>query len=44
MIKDGKRVLSFLIPDEVFWRDIGRMEHRIEAERHLLSMSVAGIS
>jgi bifunctional UDP-N-acetylglucosamine pyrophosphorylase/glucosamine-1-phosphate N-acetyltransferase len=34
MIEDGKKVLGFLIPKEVFWRDIGRMEHRMEAERY----------
>lgn len=37
MIKDGKKVLAYRIPEEVFWRDIGRMEHRMEAEAYLLS-------
>lgn len=36
MIKDSKKVLAYKIPEEVFWRDIGRMEHRIEAEAYLL--------
>lgn len=36
MIKDGKKVIAYKIPEEVFWRDIGKMEHRIEAEAYLL--------
>jgi len=36
MINDGKKVVAYKIPDEVFWRDIGRMKHRIEAEAYLL--------
>ena len=44
MIKDGKRVIGFLIPEGVFWRDIGRMEHRIEAERYLLNPSAIVVS
>ncbi|MGB9760604.1 MAG: nucleotidyltransferase family protein [Thermoproteota archaeon] len=32
MIEDGKKVLGFIIPKDVFWRDIGRMEQRMEAE------------
>lgn len=36
MIKDGKKVVAYRIPEEVFWRDIGKMEHRIEAEAYLL--------
>ncbi|MBO3839434.1 MAG: sugar phosphate nucleotidyltransferase [Thermoproteota archaeon] len=36
MIEDGKKVVAYRIPKEVFWRDIGRMEHRIEAEAYLL--------
>lgn len=37
MIRGGKKVLVYRIPEGVFWRDIGRMEHRMEAEAHLLS-------
>jgi NDP-sugar pyrophosphorylase family protein len=37
MIKDGRKVISYRIPDGVFWRDIGRMRHRMEAEAYLLS-------
>lgn len=44
MIRDRKRVLGFPIPDGVFWRDIGRMEHRIEAERYLLNSSAIRVS
>jgi dTDP-glucose pyrophosphorylase len=36
MIRDGRKVVAYRIPREVFWRDIGRMEHRIEAEAYLL--------
>ncbi len=36
MIKDGRKVIAYRIPEGVFWRDIGRMEHRIEAEAYLL--------
>lgn len=35
MIKEKKRVVGFPIPAGVFWRDIGRMDHRIEAERYI---------
>jgi len=46
MIRDGKKVVAFPIPAKVFWRDIGRMEHRIEAERYFSSKmaSMAGTS
>jgi bifunctional UDP-N-acetylglucosamine pyrophosphorylase/glucosamine-1-phosphate N-acetyltransferase len=37
MIKDGRKVLAYRIPEGVFWRDIGRMKHRMEAEAYLLS-------
>ena len=37
IIKDGKKVFAYKIPEGVFWRDIGRMEHRMEAEAYLLS-------
>ncbi|NHV98977.1 MAG: NTP transferase domain-containing protein [Thaumarchaeota archaeon] len=37
MIKDGKKVLAYRIPEGVFWRDIGRMKHRMEAEAYFLS-------
>jgi len=36
MVEDGKKVLGFIIPRDVFWRDIGRMEQRIEAEWYYL--------
>ena len=39
MIKDGLKVLGFFIPENVFWRDIGRPESRIEAERYILGLS-----
>jgi len=35
MVKEGRRVKAFPIPGDVFWRDIGRMEHRLEAERYV---------
>lgn len=36
MIRDKRKVIAYMIPRDVFWRDIGRMEHRIEAEAYLL--------
>jgi dTDP-glucose pyrophosphorylase len=35
MIKEKRKVIGFPIPNSVFWRDIGRMDHRIEAERYI---------
>lgn len=31
-----RRVTAYFIPKEVFWRDIGRMDARLEAERFIL--------
>jgi len=36
MVRGGRRVKGFPIPSDVFWRDIGRMEHRMEAEQYFL--------
>lgn len=35
MIKDGLEVLAYRIARNVFWRDIGRPQTRIEAERYV---------
>jgi NDP-sugar pyrophosphorylase family protein len=36
MIKDGLKIKAYIIPKTVFWRDIGRPEARIEAEKYML--------
>ncbi|MGQ9479164.1 MAG: sugar phosphate nucleotidyltransferase [Thermoproteota archaeon] len=36
MVREDRRVLAYMIPGDVFWRDIGRMEYRLEAEEYLL--------
>lgn len=43
MIKDGLNVLAYRIPGSVFWRDIGRPETRIEAEKYVLEIGLAKI-
>jgi len=35
MAQDGRKVRAFTVPGSVFWRDIGKMERRLEAERHI---------
>ena len=35
MVKDGLKVTSYKIPRNVFWRDIGRPQTRIEAEKYI---------
>jgi bifunctional UDP-N-acetylglucosamine pyrophosphorylase/glucosamine-1-phosphate N-acetyltransferase len=42
MIKEGYEVVNYRIPSGVFWRDIGRMEHRVEAEAFLLRSGNGG--
>ncbi|MEM2688168.1 MAG: nucleotidyltransferase family protein [Thermoproteota archaeon] len=36
MIRDGLKIQAYIIPRTVFWRDIGRPEARIEAEKYML--------
>lgn len=36
MLMDGRPVYGFRIPRDVFWRDVGTQESRLEAERYAL--------
>jgi NDP-sugar pyrophosphorylase family protein len=36
MINDNLPVYGYRIPSEVFWRDVGTQESRLEAERYAL--------
>lgn len=40
MIKDGLKVTAYKIPQNVFWRDIGRPQSRIEAEKYVQDMGL----
>jgi bifunctional UDP-N-acetylglucosamine pyrophosphorylase/glucosamine-1-phosphate N-acetyltransferase len=44
MINDGLNVLAYRIPFSVFWRDIGRPETRIEAEKYVQEIGLAKIN
>lgn len=40
MIKDGKKVRGFTIPESVFWKDIGTQEARLEAEKYAFDKNI----
>jgi len=44
MANDRLNVLAYRIPKSVFWRDIGRPETRIEAEKYVQEIGLAKIS
>lgn len=43
MANNGLNVLAYRIPESVFWRDIGRPETRIEAEKYVQNIGLAKI-
>ncbi|MEM1558326.1 MAG: nucleotidyltransferase family protein [Candidatus Bathyarchaeia archaeon] len=43
MINDGLNILAYRIPKSIFWRDIGRPETRIEAEKYVQDIGLAKI-
>lgn len=43
MANNGLNVLAYRIPGSVFWRDIGRPETRIEAEKYVQDIGLARI-
>jgi mannose-1-phosphate guanylyltransferase/phosphomannomutase len=40
MIEDGKKVCGFIIPENVFWKDIGTQEARLEAEKFVFEKNI----
>jgi len=44
MINDGLNILAYRIPKSIFWRDIGRPETRIEAEKYVQDTGLVKIS
>jgi len=40
MIKDRKKVRGFVIPEGVFWKDIGTQEARLEAEKYVFEKNI----
>jgi dTDP-glucose pyrophosphorylase len=40
MINDGRKVKGFIIPENVFWKDIGTQETRLEAEKYVFEKKI----
>ena len=40
MISDGKKVRVFVMPEHVFWKDIGTQEARLEAEKYVFDKNI----